>query len=212
MRDVADLSACISPLPESSQGYSTLYHYARFSAAQNILSGQRFWATAPDCTIDQTELISAYPVVTAVARALRKKVTATPRWVLNAFLAIYPQCMDSAMKTVYLTCFSMARDDKTLWRQFGDDSRGICLGIRLLNEASPDSEGILSRLWQVEYSESSLRDSVARSFSQLCSKLAGADFSRSNIECGVSTLRFVAAAASILERKLNVETSRSFVS
>jgi hypothetical protein len=41
------------------------------------------------------------------------------------------------MKTVYLSCFSLAKDDKGQWENYADGGQGLCMAVRILKEPSP---------------------------------------------------------------------------
>ncbi len=94
-----------------------------------------------------------------------------------------------------MACFSTARDDLEQWCSYGENGRGLCLGIRLLKEPGPPGQP--SALAKVDYLESSWRASVKESFRLLCSKLGEFKFSPSSCELGVSALNRVAAFVSI---------------
>jgi hypothetical protein len=96
--------------------HRVLYHYTSLAGAIGIIQSQKFWATAHDCTNDDAELISANPIVTAVARSCRINAKGASRTVLDVFLENYPTSMLSEIGTVYPACFSTERDDPNQWR------------------------------------------------------------------------------------------------
>ncbi len=104
-----------------------LYHYTSWSGAEGILRSQTFWATAHDCTNDEAELKSADAIVMEVARELRRNAKGAASTVLDLFLDGYPRLQITQLRTVYLTCFSVARDDKEQWRKYADTrkARGV---------------------------------------------------------------------------------------
>lgn len=182
--------------------YRVLYHYTTWSGALNILSSQEFWSTAHDCTNDEAELASAHSIVTEVAQVCRQRYQmGTPAKVLDAFLATYPGSMMAQMRTTYLSCFSLARDDENQWRVYGDGGRGICLGIRVLEEPPPKSRQIISIAIEVEYSESALHEWLAAEFEKICLVLTRVQPSCNNCEGGVSALHRIAAFASIRAKR-----------
>ncbi len=178
--------------------HPVLYHYTTSSGARNILFTQEFWSTAHDCTNDEAELASANSIIVEVAQACRKKfATGTAGKVMDVFLTNYPDSMITQMRTVYLSCFSVTRDDESQWRAYGDNGRGICLGIRVLEEPGPKSPDIVSVMLEVDYSESSLRAWLADTFGKICSVLARVQSSNNNCEEGLSAFYRIAAFASI---------------
>jgi len=182
--------------------HRVLYHYTASSGAQNILSSQEFWSTAHDCTNDEAELASAHLIVTDVAQACRRKyATGTSAKVLDLFLASYPGSVAAQMRTIYLSCFSVARDDENQWREYGDKGRGICLGIRVLEEPAPKSTDVISVTLDVEYSKTLLRDWLAKTFENICSVLALSQPSYRNCEEGLSAFYRIAAFASVRAKR-----------
>jgi len=175
-----------------------LYHYTTWGGVEGILSSQRFWATAHDCTNDESELISADSIIIEVARDLRKDAVGTAAKVLDAFLARYTSLHITQSITVCLACFSIARDDEEQWRKYGDNGRGVCLGVRVLDETPPDPPGALA---EVVYSESSCRDAVARGFKPICSRLSEMTDSPPNRTLGLSALNRIAAFASMTAKR-----------
>jgi hypothetical protein len=139
--------------------------------------------------------------VTEVAQACRKDATRTAAKVLDVFLVNYQHSMIAEMRTIYLSCFSVARDDESQWRAYGDNGRGICLGIRVLEEPSPMSTDIFSATFGVNYSEPSLRDWIADEFGNILLVLARFPPSRVVCEEGLLALYRNAATASITAKR-----------
>jgi hypothetical protein len=178
--------------------YPALYHYTSLSNALAILKSQQFWSTAHDYTNDPAELVTANSVVVDEARILREiYTTGTPAKVLDTFIEHYPSSGLGQKRTIFLSCFSVARDDLSQWKEYGDCGRGICLGIRVLEEPGPTNPDTVSALVEVEYSEAALREWLAESFEQICSVLARGVSSRHNEEEGLSAFYRIAAFASI---------------
>lgn len=174
-----------------------LYHYTTLAGALGIIEDQKFWSTAHDCTNDEAELISATPTVIAVAKACREHATGAAATVLDIFLANYPNSMISEVGTVYLSCFSVARDDENQWPRYGDNGAGICLGLRVLEEPGPRLADRVSVMLEVDYSETSLRRSLRDAFEQICAALARAEISRNTCKEGLNALYRIAAYAAI---------------
>jgi hypothetical protein len=172
-----------------------LYHYTTWQGVQGILASQRFWATAHDCTNDEAELVSVDAVIIEVAKDLLKNAMGAAAEVLRLFVEGYALLHVTRVITVCLTCFSVARDDEQQWRKYGDNGRGICLGIRVLNEPGP--EDYSSALVKIDYSEPSWRASLTKNFAAVCSLLARFAASRKNLRLGLAALHRIAAFASI---------------
>lgn len=176
---------------------AVLYHYTNWRAAAGILTTQEFWATAHDCTNDEAELKSADAIIMEVARHLRRTARGAAALVLDLFLEGYPSVGTNELKTVYLTSFSAARDDKEQWRKYADNGQGLCLGVRILAEPPPVPTDRRTATLEVVYSESSWRANVLASFRQICSVMERAAFTRRNGELGLSALYRIAAFAAI---------------
>jgi hypothetical protein len=157
--------------PERDLPYPVLYHYTSTSAALKILETQKVWATAHDCTNDKGELISANAIVSEIARAYRQNASGLTERVLDGFLRNYDVEIIARVRTAYLSCFSIARDDKNQWQRYGEGGKGVCLGLRVINERGPESREVFSRLFQVIYSEDSLREWLTDTFGKVCSAL-----------------------------------------
>ena len=185
-----------------------LYHYTSWQGAEGILASRRFWATAHDSTNDEAELQSADSSIVDVARELQRRVAGLAARTLELFIAQYSQLRVSNLMRVCLACFSIARDTKEQWQKYGDEGRGVCLGIRVLNEPGP--EGQPSALVEVDYLESSWRASVEKHFREVCSMLAGASVSNENCELGISALNRIAAITSISAKQASWASEKEF--
>ena len=174
-----------------------LYHYTGWEDAKGIISSQQFWATTHDCTNDEAELVSADSIIVEVAKELRENAFGAAAKVLDLFVAEYPKKQIARMITVCLACFSVARDDKGQWIKYADNGNGICLGVRVIDEAPP--EGSNGRLVIVDYSEASWRKTLREEFGKVCSVLSRPRVLTSPLNCklGVSALNRIAAFASI---------------
>src|SRR5271155_4039568 len=174
-----------------------LYHYTGWGGAEGIIASQQFWATAHDCTNDEAELVSADSIIVEVAKGLRANALGAAAKILDLFVADYPNKQIARMITVCLVCFSVARDDKGQWMRYGDNGKGVCLGVRVIDEAPP--EGSNGKLVIVDYSEVSWRKMLREEFGKICSVLSRPDFLATprNSRLGVSALNRIAAFASI---------------
>lgn len=149
-----------------------LYHYTKWDGAQGILTSKQIWATSHDCTNDPAELSSAGEVIVTVARDIRGKF-APPAWqILDCLADNYPKSRITKITPVFLSCFSAARDKDTLWQKsYGDQGRGLCLGIQVLHNELPPKDGLGRAILRVDYSELSWKKRIASGFSQVCSRL-----------------------------------------
>lgn len=180
--------------------HPVLYHYTNLAGAKGILESQVFRSSAHDCTNDDAELKSANSIVIEVARTYRKGAKRTAAKVLDLFLENYPDSMFANLRVVYLSCFSVARDDESQWKNYGDDGFGICLGIRVLDEKPVKSAAVVSSQFRVEYSESTLRRWIDDWLKEMCAALDGYPPLYSNLEQGLSAIYRIAAFASITKK------------
>jgi hypothetical protein len=174
-----------------------LYHYTDWGAAKGILCEKHFWETAHDCTNDEAEIKSAHSVIVEVAKTLRAIATGAAVRALDFFIDTYPQLQLDKMKTVYLSCFSLARDDEKQWKNYADDSRGLCLAVKVLKEPSPTPADRASALIQVDYSEDSWRKHLMTNFAKVCDLLSRVANTKRTLELASSALYRIAAIASI---------------
>jgi hypothetical protein len=180
---------------------AVLYHYTSWSGAEGILRSRQFWATAHDCTNDQAELRSADESIRQVARDLRTRSHGAAAATLDKLLEGYPTLQISKLRTVYMTCFSVARDDKEQWRKYADDGRGVCLGVRVLNEQPMEETDRATKIARVDYSEASWRDTLTAEFMKILPVMERAEITRRNIELGLLALHRIAAFAAITAKQ-----------
>ncbi len=182
-----------------------LYHYTSWAGARGIISTQQFWATAHDCTNDEAELVSADSIIMDVAQHMRSTMIGAAAEVLDLFLNGYPTLQVTKLIAAYLVCFSVARDDAEQWEKYGDNGRGVCLGLRVLDETPPDAPDTGAATVQVDYSEASSRATLAGSFKDICSLLSRANVLviPENVKLGLSALYRAAAFASIMAKREN---------
>lgn len=185
-----------------------LYHYTSWAGAQGILKSQRFWATAHDCTNDEAELVSADAVIIEVAKDLLKNATGAAAEVLRLFVEGYAKLQVTKMISVCLTCFSVARDDEAQWRKYSDNGRGVCLGVKILDEPGP--EGSSSALVKVDYLESSWRSGLTDNFEAVCSLLGRAVPPRRILDLALAALHRTAAFASIGAKRAEWAVEQEF--
>jgi len=180
---------------------AVLYHYTTWGGADGILSAQHFRATAHHSTNDPAELSTADDVIVGVAGDLMAQASGVPQTVLQLFIDGYSAMRVGRLMTVYLACFSAARDDPDQWRKYGDGGRGLCLGVRILDEPGPKSPDLGSGLLKVDYSETSWRQKLKVNFRQILSFLEKVTPARRNIELGLNALYRIAAFAAIAAKR-----------
>jgi hypothetical protein len=132
--------------PERDLRFPVLYHYTSTSVALKILESQKFWATAHDCTNDKGELVSANAIVFDCAKACRQTAHGLSARVLDEFLHNFDRESIARIRTAYLSCFSIARDDPSQWLRYGGGGKGICLGIKVINEREPLSRELFLKI------------------------------------------------------------------
>ena len=183
--------------PEKNLPYKVLYHYTSTAGASSILESQKFWATAHDCTNDKGELVSANATILDVAQKVRAKASGLPARVLTLFLQNYEKEMIANIRTAYLCCFSMPRDDANQWQLYGVDGKGVCLGLRIINEPGPESNETFSRLFEVTYSEDALRQWFSETLDKICAALSRYPITPQNVRAALASISGVAAFASM---------------
>ena len=194
--------------PPSTSGPRILHHYTAWNGAAGILSSQQFWATAHSCTNDPAELRSADDIIIEVAKELRSSAVGTAFKTLSSFISQYSKVRISEVLTVCLTCFSLARDDEEQWRRYGDNGRGVCLSLRVVDETPP--KGPRSKTVAVDYSESSWRDGVRADFIQYCDLLSRYEGTPENIRSGVLALNQRAAFQCLVAKKPEWSVEQEF--
>jgi hypothetical protein len=183
--------------PERDLRYKVLYHYTSTAGALGILESQKFWATAHDCTNDKGELVSANATILDSVQKLRAKASGLPARVLSLFLQNYEKEMIARIRTAYLCCFSIPRDDPSQWQRYGGDGKGVCLGLRIINEPGPESDQTFSRLFEVTYSEEALRQWFSGTLEKTCSALSRYPITPQNLRAALASVSGIAAFASI---------------
>jgi len=183
--------------PEKDLRYKVLYHYTSTAGASGILESQKFWSTAHDCTNDEGELVSANATILDVVQKVRAKAAGLPARVLILFLQNYEKEMIAKIRTAYLCCFSVPRDDANQWQRYGGDGKGVCLGLRIINEPGPESNETFSRLFEVTYSEDALRQWFSETLEKICSALSPYPITPQNVRAALASISGVAAFASM---------------
>lgn len=194
---VSEFFESIGVSPEKDLRYPVLYHYTSTYAALKILESQKFWATAHDCTNDKGELVSASAAVFEVAQAWRENVSGLAARALDIFLRDYDREAIAKIRTAYLACSSIARDDENQWRRYGANGKGVCLGVRVINEPGPKNAKVFSRLLEVVYSEEAMRTWFSDALGRTCLALAKYPSTGHNIRCVLASINGLAAFASL---------------
>ena len=101
------------------------------------------------------------------------------------------------VRTAYLSCFSIARDDLKQWKRYGENGEGVCLGVRVINEPEPQSKELFSRLIEVLYSEEELRNWFSDWVGKMCAAIREYPATKNNVDAALAQLRGVAAFGSI---------------
>jgi DUF2971 family protein len=187
-----------------------LYHYTTWEGAEGIISSQRFWATAHDCTNDEAELVTADSIIIETVRELRRNAVHAAAAVLDSFLRNYSKEQVTRVMPIYLACFSILRDDSEQWRRYGDNGRGVCLGLRMLNEPKSQGPDLGDGLVKVDYSEASWRENVRENIRLVCSFLSYRNATPVGRRLALSALYRVAAFTSIMAKQPAWEVEREF--
>jgi hypothetical protein len=187
-----------------------LYHYTSWKGAEGILFSQRFWATDHACTNDKAELKAANSIIVEVAKELRATTNLAARHMLGLFIDEFQKFQVSKRMNVYLSCFSTARDDQLQFERYGDDGRGVCLGLRVLDEVAALQAGRGTRMLKVYYTEESWREHIAEGFGPICSAMSKAAFTRENFELGLLALFRSAAAISLGAKEASWQAEQEY--
>jgi hypothetical protein len=108
------------------------------------------------------------------ATTLRSATTGIAADVLEKFRVNYSETKLTKLGRVFIACFSSMRNSDAQWREYADGSRGLCLGIPVLNGAGPSDHGLIRFLAPVDYLESSWRARTRKVFEQIRSEVAAA--------------------------------------
>jgi hypothetical protein len=143
-----------------------LYHYTGLQGFEAILRDRSFRATAHSHTNDPDELRAvddlAVPLASRLGRTLK---SAAARQVMIAFAEWFPSRPLSALTTVYLSCFSSARDEAVHWKKYGRVGSGVCFGLQILgSEVLPEDHNLGRAILRVNYDRSSWETQIDRGF------------------------------------------------
>jgi hypothetical protein len=150
-----------------------LYHYTTWDGAKGILLSRQFWFTAHECTNDDAELKSADAVVIRAARKVRRLLRGGAADILDLFVGEYDK-IPELIGSVFLACFSEAKDKNSQWEGYADGGRGLCLGIRVLREETMSEDlSVATSLHRVDYSKASLQQRVETALREVCGVVTG---------------------------------------
>jgi hypothetical protein len=182
--------------------HKILYHYTNWPAAKGILSTRTFWSTAHDCTNDDKELRSADHIILEVAQDCLRDAVGAAIDVFRRFVANFDTMRLTDKRIIYLTCFCSSRDDQHMWKLYGRDSTGICLGIRILmDDRRPVHAQRVSFTADVIYSEQSLRYRLTKAFRKIAHALKGVRSTMQHLEGGLDALYRIAAIQSVIAKQ-----------
>jgi hypothetical protein len=185
-----------------------LYHYKTWGATSGIITEQKFWATSHECTNDEAELVAADALIMEVASELMKTTKGAATETLRWFLKGYPDLHVGKLLSVCLVCFSVARDDEEQWKKYAENGRGLCLGLRVLDEEPLKNPG--GAIIEVDYSESSWRTKVTTHFQEICDLLSTSKVSSFNCRLGLNALYRIAAFSAISAKQSKWSGEREF--
>ena len=183
-----------------------LQHYTTWAGFRGIVASQHFRARAHHCTNDTAELTSIDEILTEVATDLVN--TSDPRSCdpLNRFLRDLPTRKISKEGTLYLSCFSVAKDKPSQWLSYAENGSGVCMGFKVLHHEKPPFGTARPSSMSVLYDEGAWRKIVAERFGQVLSRYE--EFRRSSPDGRVvgepaawSALMRIAAVASLRAKK-----------
>jgi len=145
---------------------SILFHYTTWAGFTGIVRTQTLWHTAHDCTNDPAELTSADARVLELTARLQTDASPLVKRVLKDFARSFEPTRISRKTTLYLACFSLARDKASQWRDYADDGQGVCLGIKVLKEKVDDehSPNLARASHRVLYEESRWTSLLEKAF------------------------------------------------
>ena len=144
-----------------------LFHYTSFECLRNILNsiqqidGKRFlslWASSAYEMDDQTEMNYGYPFIQSVVNDYEDKKALTPEQRMDKCIREIP-CFISGpndkyylpqKKTPFVLSFTQSWDSSFMWKEYGDQGRGIYLAFDA-NKLQEESERTGSHLASIAY-------------------------------------------------------------
>lgn len=114
--------------PEQRPVSGPLHHYTSLDALRSIVKTKTLWATNVHYMHDTTESEFGLELMRQVAAEARKAAAGIDAEFLTVFLVwLDRRVFESA--SVYVLCFSEARDKLSQWRGFTTYGQGVCLSI-----------------------------------------------------------------------------------
>jgi hypothetical protein len=122
---------------------------------------------------DKAELDAAGTIIRDVGRELLRRNSGVVQEVLQLFLNHYDEWKISKEFSVFLVCFSDARDKESQWKQYADDGRDVCLGLKMLRgEEQPEEvKGMGRGMVRVDYDPESWTRTTTFAFERVCAEL-----------------------------------------
>jgi hypothetical protein len=174
-----------------------------------IISSRAFWSTAHDCTNDEAEIKSANPIILEAARACLRNAKEAAYDLFSVFIHNFDNMHIIDRRTIYLCCFSSERDGEHLWRMYGKNGDGVCLGIRVLNDdPRPVHPQQVSFTADVIYSEQSLRENVTQAFRKVATLMSSARRTKANLQRGRDALYRISAICSVTAKDVAWQDER----
>jgi hypothetical protein len=164
-----DLDKIVDRTWRSPAGGEVIYHYTSYENAEKILRSRSFWLTSHRCTNDAGELRSADKRIASEATTMfATRQGRASRSILQAFVDGYTEQRVDQKLTAYLACFSLEGDDRCMWYRYGGAGRGLCLGIKVIDEALPNVVGLGRGMIVVSYQGESWIQAVRERFTEVC--------------------------------------------
>jgi hypothetical protein len=149
-----------------------LYHYTSWDGFAGIVRTASFFCTAHGCTNDPGELQTADQAIVGAADAVLGSCGRHSKELLRRFLDGYEQARLANLFTIYLDCFSVARDKAVQWQRYADSGKGVCIGLRLLPDEhfGGESATVARALLEVNYRPTSVVPALADEYRQICGR------------------------------------------
>lgn len=91
---------------------------------------------------------------------------------------------------------------------YGANGKGVCIGVRVINEPGPENERVFSRLLEVVYSADAMRAWFSDALGKTCLAVAKYPCTGHNIRCVVASLNGLAAFASLTTKNSEWSSER----
>jgi len=115
---------------ESGTINQPLYHYTSIASLRGILTSTSFWFTDYRHLNDPTELVHGVSTAISVAKAIGMTRAGPVTEFLSLLIDLLRrQNFDSGLLQFFTCSFSSSRDDLKQWQAYGDNGRGIAIGL-----------------------------------------------------------------------------------